>query len=149
MIKTVIDICKICGKEYNKTSNVQKYCSRTCAAKARLPYLKNWIKDNPKRMLLRGAKWRAKKRKLAFDISLDDIIIPERCPILDIDLKLNQTGKPGFFNNSYSLDRIDPNKGYIKGNVRVISNRANLLKSNASIEELNLVLKDLQCNVRS
>ena len=42
------------------------------------------------------------------------------------------------------IDRIDSSKGYVKGNVRVISKRANTLKNNATIEELELVLKDLK-----
>jgi hypothetical protein len=45
-----------------------------------------------------------------------------------------------FSHSSYSLDRIDSDKGYVKGNVQVISYRANMLKSNASIEELEKVL---------
>lgn len=45
---------------------------------------------------------------------------------------------------SPSLDRIDSSKGYVKGNVRVISARANMLKNNATVEELTLVLKDLK-----
>jgi hypothetical protein len=43
-----------------------------------------------------------------------------------------------------SLDRIDNNKGHVKGNVRMISYRANVLKSDATVEELTLVLADLK-----
>jgi hypothetical protein len=46
--------------------------------------------------------------------------------------------------NSPSLDRIVPEKGYVAGNIRVISQRANRIKSNATVEELRAVLKDLQ-----
>ena len=48
-----------------------------------------------------------------------------------------------------SLDRIDGAKGYVKGNVRVISHRANMLKNDATIEELELVLKDLRMGART
>jgi hypothetical protein len=58
-------------------------------------------------------------------------------------LKYNK-GRSGFFPDSPSLDRIDPSKGYVKGNVRVISARANLLKNDATVGELTLVLEDLR-----
>jgi hypothetical protein len=46
--------------------------------------------------------------------------------------------------NSYSLDRIDSNKGYVKGNVWVISRRANVIKNNATLEELELLTNNLK-----
>lgn len=46
--------------------------------------------------------------------------------------------------NSPSLDRIVPERGYVAGNLRVISNRANTLKNNATIDEMRLVLADLE-----
>lgn len=39
-----------------------------------------------------------------------------------------------------SLDRINPDRGYVPGNVQVISFRANTLKNNATREELAKVL---------
>ncbi len=87
-----------------------------------------------------GAKCRAKRDGLEFNISKEDITVPTHCPILRIPIKKN-TGS-GFHNDSPSLDRVDNSKGYVKGNIRVISNRANLLKCDATLEELELLLKD-------
>jgi hypothetical protein len=85
-------------------------------------------------MLLR-AKSRAKEKHLEFNIDASDIMIPNVCPILHIELH-NKKGSPGGCQNSPALDRIDNSKGYIKGNVRVISHLANMMKSSASEEQL-------------
>lgn len=70
---------------------------------------------------------------LAFGLELTDIIIPAVCPILGVALKISDTGKAS--DNSPSLDRIIPSMGYVKGNVAVISHRANVIKSFGTIEE--------------
>ena len=82
--------------------------------------------------LYNAAKSRAAKAGREFDIDLSDIAIPTVCPVLGINME------------TPSLDRINSSKGYVKGNVRVISMRANMLKSNATIEELTLIIEDLK-----
>lgn len=90
--------------------------------------------------MLNYARARAKKKSLPFDIELDDIVIPDICPLLDIPLVLdNQL----FADNSPSLDRLIPSLGYVKGNVKVISVRANTIKNNATIDELMLLTERL------
>jgi len=93
-------------------------------------------KENPKQYLLHGARVRSRKYNIPFAITLDDIIIPEYCPILNIKLEIN-TG--GYKDNSPSLDRTIPELGYIPGNVMVISMRANMIKNNATVEELGKI----------
>lgn len=85
-----------------------------------------------------GARSRAKKFNLPIDIKAIDISIPEYCPILGI--KLDRYGALGNKDLKPSLDRIIPGKGYVKDNVWVISMRANRIKSDASIQELELIL---------
>lgn len=89
------------------------------------------------------AKYRAKSIGVAFDIKAEDLELPTFCPVLGIPLVFNH-GARGYFPDSPSLDRINPSLGYTKGNVRVISARANLLKNDASIDELTKVLEDLR-----
>lgn len=89
-----------------------------------------------RKVLYNSAKKRAKDKNLEFSITLDDIILPINCPILNIELKFNE-GKA--MDNSYSIDRIDSNKGYIKGNIQIISFKANTIKSNASLNEIKMV----------
>ena len=73
---------------------------------------------------------------LPFTIALSDIVIPKCCPVLGMSLKSRfGTGKkPG--RNSPSLDRVNPQKGYVKGNVIVVSFFANQIKTNATPDQI-------------
>ena len=97
--------------------------------------------DSIKKALIRAAKARAKKKGIPFDITIEDFILPEKCPLLEIPLTV---GYGNSQENSYSLDKIIPDLGYVKGNVWVISNKANMIKNNASLEELKLLVKNLE-----
>lgn|ERR1035437_620706 len=89
-----------------------------------------------------SAKRRSKKKNLPFNISIQDVVIPEKCPLLGIILFPNKGGNSAA--NSPTLDRIIPHKGYVKGNVRVISNKANLMKQDATLEELETLVLSLR-----
>jgi hypothetical protein len=90
--------------------------------------------DLRKKMIAR-AKNRTKVNGLELSISYTDLVIPTHCPILGIPLEAS-VGSPGGTPGSPSLDRIDNTKGYIKGNIQVISHLANQMKAQASKEEL-------------
>lgn len=83
--------------------------------------------------MLSGALARSKESGIEFSITAEDIVIPSHCPILDIPLRASTNGAT---DNSPALDRIDSAKGYVPDNVHVISQRANRLKSDATLEEL-------------
>lgn len=87
--------------------------------------------------MLKAAAQRARRKQLEFDLKLTDIEVPSHCPILGLPLHKNaNVAGP----NSPSLDRIDNNKGYVVGNVAVISKKANNIKSDATLEELEAVV---------
>lgn len=88
----------------------------------------------PEKAILRSAKQTAKVKHLEINIELSDIVIPSVCPILKIPFSFNRREGKRF--NGPSLDRINPSKGYIKGNIWVISDLANRMKNNATIEQL-------------
>lgn len=94
--------------------------------------------DSFKKMVLTRAKARSKKYAIPFNLTIDDFEIPEYCPILKIKLELGD--KRGGSFNSPSLDRLIPLLGYTKGNVVVISRRANLVKSDAQLHELESIV---------
>lgn len=93
---------------------------------------------NPEKSMYTLLKCRARKHNVDFNLDAEDIKIPAKCPVLNIPLYRDaiKGGKKGPKQNSPSVDRIDNNKGYIKGNIQIISNRANTMKGNASPEEL-------------
>ena len=94
-------------------------------------------KQNPVKYLYSLAKRRAKKNQMEFTIEVSDIIIPDKCPLLGIPIDSYNTWQ----GTHPSIDRIDSTKGYVKGNVMVISHRANILKNNSTpIELLTLAL---------
>lgn len=81
------------------------------------------------------ARKRALSRGLPFSIKPDDIVIPGACPILGIPLLAD-----GPRDSRPSLDRVIPEQGYTPDNVRVVSFRANRIKSDATAEELRRIL---------
>lgn len=84
------------------------------------------------------AKGRATRLGIPFKIRPEDIIIPKKCPILKIPL-IQNTGKA--WANSPTLDRVNNRRGYVKGNVRVISQKANRCKSNLTLCEMKRFLR--------
>lgn len=91
---------------------------------------KEFRQKNPEKYMVTAAKRRAKVKGWEFNITHEDVKIPKFCPYLGIELKyLGGDSAP-------SLDRIDPLKGYVKGNVQVISMKANTMKSSATQDEL-------------
>lgn len=94
---------------------------------------------DPRRRFIDSARVTACKSGVPFCITVDDIVIPKRCPALGFRL----VGS-GFDNNAPSLDRLVPKLGYVPGNVRVISFRANRIKNNATPVELCQIAAWLQ-----
>lgn len=99
-------------------------------AKRQRKYAK--VKETPEQLILERIKVSAKKRGLDFNLDIEDIVIPDVCPYLGFALRFNE-GRPE--KDSYSVDRLDNDKGYVKGNVEIISCLANMMKQNSSRDE--------------
>jgi len=106
-----------------------------------------WEANNPEASLIYAARSRARRLGIACTIGPGDIRIPDRCPVLGIPLGTAHGGGKGNGPTSPSLDRIDPSKGYTPGNTRVISWRANKLKSNATVGEVERILAYMRAAV--
>lgn len=91
-------------------------------------------KQDPRSWILNRIRMKAKASGVAFDLAYEDIFIPEHCPVLGIKLQPMGMGE-----DCASVDRLDPAKGYVRGNVSVISFRANRIKYNATAAELERI----------
>lgn len=131
-------ICNKCNKEKIWTRGVYTFSKIKYHKCIECKPIKSEKQENK---IYERVRDRAKQKGLEFNLNVTDIIIPEICPVLGIEI---YTNKKVPCDNSPSVDRINPRLGYIKGNIRIISNRANTLKSNATIEEIELILKDLK-----
>lgn len=94
----------------------------------------DWKTNNPRAYLWSTVKYRAKKESIPFNLDIEDIVIPTHCPYLGIELTTEKGN--GHADNLMSVDKIVPSLGYVKGNVEVISYKANRMKNDASIKEL-------------
>ena len=125
-----------CGRCGGAEWYIRKDGRRDCAMCAR-KRATAWERADPRRRLWYNAKQRALKAGVPFTITREDIHVPMLCPVFGTPLKVNEGGVPG--PASPSLDRISPEKGYVPGNVAVISNRANSIKSDATSGDIALV----------
>jgi len=87
----------------------------------------------------------AGRRGIYFNLTIDDLKAAwptdGRCPVFGYILRRGRRTRK---NSSPSVDRVKNSAGYRRGNVRVISNRANLLKSDATIAELRRVIEYME-----
>lgn len=102
---------------------------------------REWRRNNPDYMLHHHAKRRAERDGTEFSITREDIpAIPDICPIALIPIHFKEIPSKGPSDNSPTLDRIDPNRGYTKDNIRILSHKANRWKSNMTIEDVERIL---------
>ena len=119
--------------KYNKSRKERYRAGQPAEREA----LKKWYREHTQSRIWSSAKKRARVLQIPFNLTKEDILIPERCPILDIYLVTNDNHAG---DSSPSIDRINPALGYVKGNIVIISHKANTMKSNATIEEIEKLL---------
>lgn len=89
-----------------------------------------------KRQNAKGGKW-------GWSIQMKELEFPSHCPVLGIEL---DWFAESLQDNSPSFDRLDCTKGYVTGNVMIMSNRANRLKNNGTVEEHRLIADFMEKN---
>lgn len=96
-----------------------------------------WDKDIQSYLYYMARK-RAGASGVEFTIRPSDIDVVDVCPVMQVEMTRH---RGQFQNNSYSLDRVDSTRGYVPGNVRVISWYANHMKSNMSLGQIERLLQ--------
>lgn len=157
--------CLNCGKEWEvlvksetSPSRKQMFCAecvgnlsiweRKRISMEKIPELRDkYLEDKRaeflrsyKKQVLHRTEVRARTKGLEFNIDENDIVIPEICPMLEVPITV---GTKGDYEYSPSIDRMDNSKGYIKGNIQIISKKANSMKNSATPTELMTFCKNI------
>ena len=116
---------------YNSTNSMQEIYDKLLQH----PYFKRTTRKSISQRVteIRNSKYCAKRRGIYFDLKYTDFELPEYCPILGIKIEYEGDGNSP---NHATLDRIDNSKGYIPGNIMIISRLANAMKNEATFEQL-------------
>lgn len=135
--------CNLKGAGAYYHQNKEDVCAKKALAykkdpTKRLACTASWRKDHFLKHRFSILRSGATDRKKEFTLTFDDLVFPENCPALGIKLDYHKRGRGAAF-NSPTVDRIDSTKGYIPGNVIVVSHLANRIKSNATPEQITKV----------
>ena len=135
--------CPKCGEDkphgdfYKRTASsdgLQGWC-KGCLGNGVNSYRRTWRRGHPEERLVERYAYRAKKNGLPFSLTVDDIRIPEYCPACGVKLA-SRVGSKGPCKTSPSLDKYDPAKGYVPGNVWVICFTCNRRKQDMTGEQM-------------
>lgn len=140
--------CKGCGDRLHGTSKYG-YCSRKKECRREAVKAKNarpeavecrqrYRREHLETQMWHSAKHRAAAKDIPFTITQEDILTiwTDTCPVFGYELRPNQAGGRNSDRGSQSLDRIDNRKGYVPGNIQILSQRANAMKNDATPDEL-------------
>lgn len=128
--KGIMSICRNCSNELQRLNSPKYRENKNKRTRAR--YL-----ENLEKMMLKRTKYKCEIEDIPFNLELSDIIIPEYCPILEVKMI-------PYTYTAASIDRIVPELGYTKGNIWIISRKANVMKNDANLKELEIFCKNIK-----
>lgn len=139
--------CSVCGKHLlrrKRDLSKERFCSTHC--------MSIFMDKGPINYILKEAGKRAQIKKIDFNLTYEfvyDLFYNKqnkRCAVTNVPIFIKNSKTNYGIDCQASLDRIDNNKGYIIGNVRLVVLGINYLKSNRSDEQvfnlLNLICEN-------
>ncbi len=144
--------CKLCEKvdaqeridrdpEHHKAMMLKSYHKRRIEV----------IAEDPSFFIWRRTKISAKNRGLDFNLEPSDIRIPAVCPVYGMPLVIaDKRGDERIgphLENVATIDRVDPARGYVKGNVQIVSFKANRLKSDCTPEHFRKMIANVEAHL--
>jgi len=129
--------CVKCEKIRSKILQKRRSAELRAGRPPKPPYIpktnfEKWIQRNK-------TNRKAKTSREALSAEYYKTLYVTHCPLLGLELSYD-TYIGGVPKNYASLDKIDPQKGYVEGNVQIISFRANTLKNSATLEEMRMLV---------
>jgi|LakMenEpi03Aug12_release.lakeMendotaPanAssembly.Ray.scaffolds.fasta_scaffold496383_1 hypothetical protein len=152
--------CKECYKEYYYANaskiNNQAKARRLTNLQPYTEYRRQYDKEREKgvtgklRSMLRSSRKRAKEKGLEHTLKLEDLqgLMVSHCPIRLKKLSWEDSGTQlrQYDPDAPSLDRIDSAKGYIQGNVQIISHQANTWKNSMTLEQARMIVRYIEAH---
>ena len=137
-------VCDCCGEDLplSKFSKLDKNnpkaghkttCRRCSKNNFRREKDRKLWETNAAAIMWKHAKANAHHKGISFTITVEDIIIPERCPVLGVPFTTKGEYAP-------SIDKIDPTRGYDPDNITIVSRRANIKKSDMTLNEMRALV---------
>lgn len=138
-----VKACKYCNTKLSFLRKEDEAMKVFCSPKCQSAFYRKHTNKGWATTKWSSLKQSAQKRGIPFEISVEDILEigrPKYCKYLELELDY-ETNK--LLPNSPSVNRIDPSIGYVKGNIEIISNRANSMLLDATKDELKTFLKNV------
>ena len=138
------------GKNCSNGHDSKRFTHNGCCYQCVMESNKRWFDKNKtdiewrKKKIYNITRNRANRKNIPFEIEYSDIEWPTHCPVFGVELEYTSLDKAKF--NSASIDKIFPELGYVKGNVKIISHRANWLKQDSTIEQLEKIIQYMKGN---
>lgn len=141
-------ICKTCGKSkyvtafYKNRKGLHSLC-KPCYIDRNKKYQETYRANNRFAIRARSCKARSEEKGLAFDLTEDYLmsVWTGTCPVFNTLLKIEALRGEAYH---AQLDRVVPSLGYVQGNVVWLSERANRIKDDATVEDLERLVEWLK-----